>query len=416
MIKVLVVWPVGMPVFSSDFWRNAWIYEIESFLSSNLSKEYQIDVFDGSKENGFEKYLRTIQEQKYDIVGCVASLDSMDGFEKTIKYTRLCSEDTKIFVYGLACLLQPEYFKKLDINAFVCKGTDFEVAFLSFIMNCNNTAMVEGCFVKNNKNIWQESRKGHYSTAENWRFILPERCRVSGKVIRMTIARGCIGNCTFCCCPILHGVSERRKSIGDTINYLKTLNETTVKNNVVEFAAPSFTADRKWVVGFCNKLIEEQIGIVWRCVTRIDMLDEELVKLMAAAGCCRIGLGLETLTLEEQKRIHKGFNEEKTKQIILLLRKYSIEPLIFLIAGLPGQKMEDFISTYNLVKAWGGVPRVTAYVNYNLLDLNDVIRASMDSNMTTSSLADYDGTERRNYMSYILNTCDNDKIQVEKYR
>ena len=40
----------------------------------------------------------------------------------------------------------------------------------------------------------------------------------------------------------------------------------------------TFTINRENVIEFCDRVIEEKLKLFWRCNTRIDLVDEELLK------------------------------------------------------------------------------------------------------------------------------------------
>ncbi len=52
-------------------------------------------------------------------------------------------------------------------------------------------------------------------------------------------------------------------------------------------------------------LIEEKLDLTWVCNARVDMVDEEVLNLMAKAGCRQISYGIETGNQEIMYRLKK---------------------------------------------------------------------------------------------------------------
>ena len=58
--------------------------------------------------------------------------------------------------------------------------------------------------------------------------------------------------------------------------------------------ADLFTVNREQVVKLCELIIKEGLKIKWTCNSRVDYVDEEMLKLMGKAGCWYISWGIES--------------------------------------------------------------------------------------------------------------------------
>ena len=74
----------------------------------------------------------------------------------------------------------------------------------------------------------------------------------------------------------------------------------------------SFNIKREWVIEICNKLIKENLPIAWRCTARVELIDEELIKLMKKSGCYLIAFGVESGNDTSLKFLQKGFTTKDT--------------------------------------------------------------------------------------------------------
>lgn len=106
------------------------------------------------------------------------------------------------------------------------------------------------------------------------------------KLPAMTIfaTRGCPGRCTFCY-RCFRGVL-RKRSARNIVDEIKTLQrDYGIKG--ISIVDDTFTLFKDVVVEFCNLLIDEKIDISWSCITRVDYVDEDLLKLMKKPAAIR---------------------------------------------------------------------------------------------------------------------------------
>lgn len=400
MKKILIIWPLGTPVFFSDFWRSSLVYEVAAHIRK---QDLEVDVFDGSEHKTFSDLFNIILSIHYDAIILNAPLDTMDGFIKTLKYIRMLDASKPIYVYGLSTLLSPKTFRDLDIQGYSNSGY-FEIGILSFL----------GKQVKNiNCVLKQDGKWNDYpcekGTPNDWSFMDIDDA-VKFPVLRMSISRGCQGGCNFCSCAILHGNLDIRKPINEICDYLEKL-ETHGYSGVIEFASPTFTIYKDWVKDFCTEYKKHHLKIKWRCVTRVDQIEPNIIAMMAEANCVRIGLGIETLVSEEQDALHKRIQRDLVFQAIKTIQDSKIEVLTYLVTGIENQTSENFIFTYKTLKELGTTPRITALLRYGSLKFDDMIDTSIASDMCTSSLNKLSGINNYDLLQLIIGTADLD----EKY-
>lgn len=71
------------------------------------------------------------------------------------------------------------------------------------------------------------------------------------------------------------------------------------------FSHDAFTVNRKRVLALCERLLEENMNITWKCTTRVNCVDEELLLKMKQAGLIGIELGVESGSERMQQLIQK---------------------------------------------------------------------------------------------------------------
>ena len=160
--------------------------------------------------------------------------------------------------------------------------------------------------------------------------------------LNIETGRGCPYNCTFCSTKTFWNRKVRLKSIDRLINEIKYYDNNYSINNF-GFIHDLFTARKQHIMEFCKKLVDLRLNINWTCDTRADTLDEEIVKLMAKAGCNRITLGVETGSDRMQQIINKNLTISKIKETIKLLDKYNIKMKICVMYGFPEEEERDLL-------------------------------------------------------------------------
>lgn len=97
-------------------------------------------------------------------------------------------------------------------------------------------------------------------------------------------------------------------------------------------------------------MIERKVEIAWQALTRIDLIDEEELKLMRRAGLTQLDLGIETGSPKSLLRLKKGITVEKIKEKVRLAKEY-VKVFGFFMIGIPGEDETDVQQTFELAKA-----------------------------------------------------------------
>ena len=159
--------------------------------------------------------------------------------------------------------------------------------------------------------------------------------------------RGCPHSCKFCCSPAIWGRKVIRKSVNSFITEITFLKN---KYNIHDFfiADDSFSCNKKWLFDFMDKV--KKINVTWRCLTRVDFINEEIIVHMVNSGCRNIKIGIES----GSQRILDMINKKITiKNILLfneLMQKKNINWSAFFMIGFPGETEEDIMLTMELIK------------------------------------------------------------------
>ncbi|MBM3130891.1 MAG: radical SAM protein [Chloroflexi bacterium] len=156
-------------------------------------------------------------------------------------------------------------------------------------------------------------------------------------------SRGCTAGCIFCIKHVSYQWALRLRSPENIVEELWTLKKLGI--NYIQMYADLFTASREQVVGLCELMLKENLQIKWMCNSRTDYVDEEMLRLMARAGCWMITWGIESGSDEILKRAHKGTDPAKAERALKWARDAGIKNWGYFIIGLPGETEETMQQT-----------------------------------------------------------------------
>ena len=161
-------------------------------------------------------------------------------------------------------------------------------------------------------------------------------------------SRGCPYNCSYCATSIW----ERKTRYRSIDNVMQEIRFVIEKYGAKQFTFKddSFTVNRKRVVEFCEKLIKEGFGISWDCNTRVNLVDEEMLRLMKKAGCTSIKVGIESGSERILKLMSKNITFEQCGEAAKLFRKVGIHWTGYFMMGLPSETREDIYQTLKFMK------------------------------------------------------------------
>jgi len=158
-------------------------------------------------------------------------------------------------------------------------------------------------------------------------------------------SRGCPFSCSYCDRPAL-GKGFRAMDATRVSDEL----EWCVKHGIKEvfFYDDTFSVSMKRVNEICNQIKIRKIKIKWDVRTRVNVVNEDLLRNMKEAGCERIHFGVETGNPRVVKELQKGTSIKQVEQAFELCKKYKIKTLAYFMMGNPTETMDDVIDTLNV--------------------------------------------------------------------
>ncbi len=162
-------------------------------------------------------------------------------------------------------------------------------------------------------------------------------------------SRGCPAGCTYCIKHVSYQNSVRLLSPKRIMEEVELLVGLGIRN--IHMYADLFTVNRDQVMELCERIVRAGLRIRWTCNSRVDYVDEEMLRMMGRAGCWLISWGIESGNEAVLRRAHKGASPKKARQALLWARKAGIRNWGYFIIGLPGETVQTIRETIELSKS-----------------------------------------------------------------
>ncbi len=171
---------------------------------------------------------------------------------------------------------------------------------------------------------------------------------IKGPYTFIVTSRGCTAGCKYCIKHVSYQFSIRLRSPENILKELRVLKDLGVKH--VHMYADLFTVSREQVVNLCKLMIEEKLGLTWTCNSRVDYVDEEMLRLMGQSGCTLISWGIESANEQILKKAAKGYRLEQAPRALKWAHQAGIKNWGYFIIGLPGETLETIQQTMKFSK------------------------------------------------------------------
>jgi hypothetical protein len=163
----------------------------------------------------------------------------------------------------------------------------------------------------------------------------------------LELGRGCPFACTFCSTNDFFRRKFRVKSPEVMLAGMRAIASAYGIDNF-DLVHDMFTVDRKRVVAFCRHMIDSGENFGWSCSARTDCVDDELLELMAEAGCRGIFFGIEAGSRRMQRIIDKDLDPDRAKAMIEAAERLCIPTTVSLITGFPEENCDDLRETVGM--------------------------------------------------------------------
>lgn len=303
-----------------------------------------------------------VLEEKPDIVGFSVLTFNLLNCMEVCKIIREVSPKTKICFGGWHPTLYPEETLDLGLADFIVIG-EGEITFTELIKTLmGNDSGLEKSLEEIN-GIGYKTKEGlikinppaklvknlddfgfpAYDLIDNSKYT--NLLATTGDIFHIITSRGCPHKCIFC------DIRQTPYRVRSALNIIKEI-ELWYEKGTREFYIQddNFTINKKNAIEFCNLLLERNLKIKYKISSRIDSLDDELIKKLKESGCYRIHFGVESGSQGILDYLQKGIKVEDIKKAFELAKKHKIARFAYIMIGAPSENNKDISQTLKLIK------------------------------------------------------------------
>lgn len=167
----------------------------------------------------------------------------------------------------------------------------------------------------------------------------------------MITSRGCPYQCSYCDRSVFKR-GYRFNSPDYIYEHMKHL-RTRFGIRHINIYDDLFTLQRSRIEALCDMLINRPLGVQFNCAVRVGHADDALLKLLKAAGCLMVSVGIESgdpALLE----VHKpGVYLDEVRTTVARIHSVGLRVKGLFMMGLPGETVRSINMTSDFVMSLG---------------------------------------------------------------
>lgn len=166
---------------------------------------------------------------------------------------------------------------------------------------------------------------------------------------------GCPLGCTYCSATSLYGSKLTRSSADYVVDEMAEL-KGRFGINTAFFTDLTFNLNARLSEDLCGKIEKSNLGISWYAFVRptspknTPILQDSTLEAMVAAGCSKIGFGIESIESSAMQDYHRPTSLENDELTLRTMDRLGALSKVFLIIGHPEEKPEYYQQLVDVLK------------------------------------------------------------------
>lgn len=171
---------------------------------------------------------------------------------------------------------------------------------------------------------------------------------------RLRVTRGCPFRCSFCQVESINGLKIRTRDATDVVDEIVFYKEKYGLKALV-FDDDNLNGAKAFFKRVLQLMIDREVNLPWQIIAfAVWLLDDEMLDLMARAGCTQINVAIESGNQRVLKEIiQKPIKLEKIPTLIQKVKEKGIAVLANFIVGFPGEKWDEIRETVRYAENCG---------------------------------------------------------------
>ena len=335
-------------------------------LTTYSSSYYRyLDALSDPAHDAWRKIAKLMEEFKPDLLGITSFTVKFPSARRIAALGKDYNPSMPVVLGGQhATIMTDEVMSDPNID-FVVRGEGEQtlIELLRQVKGEENWSSIDGLSYKANGGIVHNKVRALASNLDL--LAMPARHRLfevdryePQALGKLFASRGCPYQCTYCGTQNIWTYKLRHHSAERMVEEIRLVKK--------QFGASYFTffddvfgIEKAKALELCRKMADAKLGIRWDCLTRANLVSDELMIAMKNAGCVKIDMGAESGSDKVLKDTKKGVNKEQIRAGAALVKKHKMLLYMFFMIGLPTETEEDARQTREFLKEikpdWAGI-------------------------------------------------------------
>ena len=266
---------------------------------------------------------RILEDEQPRIIGISAHTETYPGGLKIAHLAKQIIPDIVVVIGGThPTIMYNEAAKEQDIDLVVLGEGEYAMLEIAdcFTKGRGSLSTIKGLAYRDNGTIRVTPERPFIQNIDE--LPLPARdlfpMPLYGTPGQVLISRGgCPFSCRFCAVNNIWKGSRRFRNPENVIREILYIYDN-FQLDEISFADDTFTLNREQVIKLCviSQDLMEIFPWRWKCATRVDLVDRELLEKMHQAGCYSITFGVEAGSQKILDTIGKGITPDQVRAAV----------------------------------------------------------------------------------------------------
>jgi radical SAM superfamily enzyme YgiQ (UPF0313 family) len=166
--------------------------------------------------------------------------------------------------------------------------------------------------------------------------------------VSLITARGCPFHCAWCSSEVF-GHTHRQRSPKDVVDEMLMLKER-YNPDIMWISDDVLTINKKWTQEFIREVKARNAQHPYECLSRVDLVDREILKGLRETGCFRIWYGAESGSQKVLDSMTKGTTVQQVREAARITQEVGMQAGFFILLGYPEETTADIQMTIDFLK------------------------------------------------------------------
>jgi len=320
---------------------------------------FQFEVLDTQMERmGYPQIREALEKKNPDVVGISCMTFLLIDALKVVRIVRDVHPEARIVIGGAHPTIFPAEMAAQPEIDFVVVGEGEKVFsdLLAALADKKDPGGIPGLGFKKNGKVVVNPREAFIQDLDNLpypaRDLIPSEkyYNVLGEsrvvMTSLLTTRGCPFKCIFC--TNKDGKVCRMRSPENVVREI----EECYARGITDFDIidDTFTINIKRAKTIARLIIDKGLKITMDLRARVDTVDQEVLDLLAEAGCTRIRFGVESGNPRVLENLMKGITLDQIRKAYKMAKKAGIFTFAYFMLGSPGETEKEVWESLKLAK------------------------------------------------------------------